>query len=141
MYYGIGTKENILADLHTQISKISGIQLVDWQRGLQLGPSPEEYPGVFINDFRIDKEKKLKDLYKNSYSVVLVGFVWAEESENLGTVLNTLIKKVQEAVTADPTRDSNAYDTSIVTIATDGGSKHPQGLFVMDLLILYFSEE
>lgn len=140
-YYGYGSKENILVDLDTVIKAVSGIAYVDWQRSDPTGINPDRYPGVFINDLRIDRIQLLGDVWKNTFTVMLVGFVWAEDNENLGTVLNTFISAVKTAVLTDKTRDSNARDTNIDVIATDGGSRHPQGQFLMDLAIQFYSQD
>lgn len=139
IYRGLGTKEEILKSLDTAISGITGIAYVDWQRSDPTGIDPSRYPGVFINDLRIDRVQLLGDIWRNNYTVALVGFVWAEDDENLGTILNTFITAVKTAVLADITRNSNAYDTDVEIIATDAGSKHPQGEFIMSLLILFYS--
>ena len=139
IYRGLGTKEGILTSLDTAISAVSGIAYVDWQRSDPTGIDPDRYPGVFINDLRIDRVQLLGDIWKNTYTVALVGFVWAEDDENLGTILNTFITAVKTAVLDDISRNSNAYDTDIEVIATDAGSKHPQGEFIMSLLILFYS--
>ncbi|TET09093.1 hypothetical protein E3J84_05505 [Candidatus Aerophobetes bacterium] len=139
VYRGLGTKEEILKSLDTAISAVSGIAYVDWQRSDPTGIDPDRYPGVFINDLRIDRVQLLGDIWKNTYTVALVGFVWAEDDENLGTILNTFITAVKTAVLGDISRNNNAYDTDIEIIATDAGSKHPQGEFIMSLLILFYS--
>ena len=139
IYRGLGTKEGILTSLDTAISAIDGIAYVDWQRSDPTGIDPTRYPGVFINDLRIDRVQLLGDIWKNTYTVALVGFVWADEGDNLGTALNTFITAVKTAVLTDISRNSNAYDTDIEVIATDAGSKHPQGQFIMSLLILFYS--
>lgn len=139
MYYGLGTKEDIFTDLYTQIAAITDIGKVDWQRGVKLGVKLSEYPGVFINFLRIEKQKMLKDLFKNILTVMLVCFVKAGPSEDLGTELNTFINSVETAVLSDPYRDSNAYDTEIQTIALEDGSRHPLGMFIMELVIPFYS--
>jgi len=139
VYRGLGSKEAILKSLDVAISAVSGIAYVDWQRSDPTGIDPSRYPGVFINDLRIDRIQLLGDIWKNNYTVALVGFVWAEDGENLGTILNTFITAVKTAVLADISRNSNAYDTDVEVIATDAGSKFPQGEFIMSLLILFYS--
>ena len=100
VHRGLGTKEAILKSLDTAISGIliPKIAYVDWQRSDPTGIDPSRYPGVFINDLRIDRVQLLGDIWKNTYTVALVGFVWAEDDENLGTVLNTFITAVKTAV-------------------------------------------
>ena len=71
-YYGIGSKEAILAQLDTVLNTIVGIKFVDYQRVLSSGIGPEKYPGVFINDVSTDKERLLKDLYRNSFGCSFV---------------------------------------------------------------------
>lgn len=138
-YYGLGTKEAILTDLATQIGTITGIKHVEWQRTDPRGISAHLNPGCFINDLRTDREQKLGDIWKNTLTVVLVGFVWAQSGENLGTVMNTFQVAMKGKVLIDPTRDSNARDTNVDTIVTDGGSHHPQGQFMISLTIIFYS--
>jgi len=140
-YYGKGTKEGILASLETALNTISGIKFVDYQRIYDAGITPDQYPGVFINDIEVRKEQVLKDIVRNTFSVGLVLWVWAREGEDLATKLNTFVENVKDAVMADPYRDSNAYSTRIMTIATDAGSRYPQGLGLMTLEIIYFGDE
>ena len=139
IYRGLGSKEGVLTSLDTAISAITGIKYVDWQRSDPTGIDPDRYPGVFINDLRTDRVQLLGDIWKNNYTVALVGFVWGGEDENLGTRLNTFITAVKTAVLEDISRNSNAYDTDIEVIVTDAGSKHPQGEFIMTLAILFYS--
>lgn len=139
--YQRGTKEAILTDLYNAINAISGIQFVDWQRTYDENITKERCPGVFINDIRTDKTKLLKDVTKNGLMVGIVGWVWADDGEELGTVLNTFIENVKDAIITDRGRSSNAYTTDIDTIQTDGGNIHPQGQFIIMLSITFFSSE
>lgn len=120
-------------------SIITKIKTVDFQKTDPRGASPERYPGIFINDLRTDREQKLGDIWKNIFTVVLVGFVWAQGTENLATKLNDFIVATKGKVLADPSRNSNARDTNVDTIVTDGGSYHPQGQFMMSLAIIFYS--
>ena len=141
MYYGKGTEEGILTNLYTVINVISGIGFVDWQRIEDTGIDSTKYPGVFINSVRTDKERKLQDIVKNKLSIALVCWVWAATGENLGSKIHTFANVVRDAVAADPTRNNNARNTVIESITTDGGSRFPQGMFIMPLLITYYSEK
>lgn len=141
IYYGKGTKENILANLGTVLNTISGINFVDYQRMYNSGITKEKYPGVFINDVRTDKDRILKDVVKNMFTVGFVGFVWVDEGEDLSTAMNAFMESVKDKVMLDNTRDSNAYDTRIIVIETDAGSRFPQGVFLLLLEILFFSDE
>lgn len=140
-YYGVGTEEAILNDLYVQISSITGINFVDYQRIQASGISPDMYPGCFINAVRTDKKRLLKDIVRNNLAVALVGWVWATDDEDLLTKLNTFINSVRAKVIADPYRNSNALNTAIRSITTDGGSRHPQGQFVTILEIVYFGAD
>ena len=141
IYYGKGTKEKILANLGTEIGTVTGINFVDYQRMYNSGITKEKYPGVFINDVRTDKERILKDIVKNIFNVGFVGFVWVDEGEDLSTALNAFMESVKDKIMLDNTRDSNAYDTRIVVVETDAGSRFPQGVFLILLEILFFSSE
>ena len=140
-YYGLGTKTNILNDLEIQILKVTGIKHVEWQRTDPRGIAPQLYPGCFINDLRTDREQKLGDIWKNILTVVIVGFVWAQAGENLGSKMNTFMNSIKTKILIDPCRDSNARDTDVDVIATDGGSHHPQGQFMMTLTITFYSSD
>ena len=140
-YYGLGSTEAILDDLYAQIDAIPSVKTVDWQRAKDMGADREKYPGVYINYRDIEKTKLLKDLFKNIFTVILVGWEYVAEDGDLGTAMNTLISNLETAVLADPYRDSNAYDTEIRFIATDAGSRHPQGQLIMDLMIIFYSEK
>lgn len=141
-YYGKGTTEGILASLYAQINSITGIGFVDYQRAYNSGITKDKYPGCFINYIRVDKVQVLKDIVKNNpFTVGLVLWVWADEGEDLGTVLNTFIEAVKDKVRTDPNQDNNAYSTNITVIETDSGSKFPQGMAIMMLEIVFFSDE
>jgi len=141
MYYGIGSREAILADLETQLLKIVGIKFVDYQRIEASGIDPDKYPGCFINDVSTDKERLLKDLVKNAFGVSLILWVWAKENENLATKMNIFIDEVKDKIAADPTRGNQAYDSIIESVNTDGGARFPQGLCIINLVIIFYSEE
>lgn len=140
-YFGIGTKEEILANLDTVLNTVSGIKFVDYQRIRASGASVDKYPGVFINDAATDKERLLKDLIRNMFGVQLILWVWAKADEDLITKQNAFIEEVKNKVMADPTRENKAYDTIIESISTDSGSRHPQGMAVINLAIPFYSEE
>lgn len=140
-YYGLGTVEEILKDLYTQIDAITGMKTVDWQRAADMGADMEKYPGVYINYRDVERKKLLKDLFENTFTVILVGWVKVAVDGDLGTAVNTLILDLRTAVLADPYRNSNAYDTEVRFIATDAGSRHPLGQMIMDLMIVFYSEK
>jgi len=138
-YYGLGTKEKILEDLDTQMNAIDGIKFVDYQRVLASGIGPEKYPGIFINDVSTDKEKLLKDLYRNIFGCSLISWVWATVEEELATKMNASTVIVRGKIMADPTRNKQAYDTVIENVSTDGGSRWPQGMTILNMAIVYYS--
>jgi hypothetical protein len=140
-YYGKGTELEVLTDLHTQLSAVTGVKFVDFQRIASSGIDPTRYPGCFINSVRTDKQRLLKDIVRNVFAVAIVGWEWADQNENLITVLNTFIDAVKVKVMTDTTRGSKALSTEIRSITTDGGSRHPQAQFVIILDIIYFSSE
>jgi len=141
IYYGKGSKEAILSNLGSELGEITGIQFVDYQRVYNSGIDKDKYPGVFINDLRTDKTRVLKDVVRNIFTVGIVGFVWVDDDEDLATELNSFMESVKDKLMEDNTRSSNAYDTRITTIETDAGSRHPQGVFIIILEILFFSSE
>lgn len=140
-YYGLGTKEEILSNLGTVLNTVTGIKFVDYQRVRASGASIDKYPGTYINDVTVDKERLLKDLVKNTFGVALVCWVWAATDEDLATVLNAFMELVKSKIMADPTRGSKAYDTAIESVGTDGGSRHPQGQAIVSLAIVFYSNE
>jgi len=144
MYYGLGTAEEILANLYSVLTGITGtwkLEFCDYQRVEASGVNPEDYPGVYINNLRIDKERLLKNLVRNVFTVVLVGWMWASEDGKLATEMNDFIEKVKDTVMLDPYRNSKAYDTQIKIIATDAGSRYPQGQFLLTMEITFYSDE
>lgn len=140
-YYGLGTKTGILTDIETQLNTITDIQFVDWQRVEPAGPDPGDYPGIYINDVAEDKQRLLKDLVRNTFGISLVGWVWAEDDENLGTKINSFAEDIKDKIMTDPNRNENAYDTVIESVNTDGGSRWPQGMVIVNIAVLYFSQE
>jgi len=135
------TKEAIMTALGVKFNAISGIKFVDYQRVYDQGIDKARSPGVFLNDVRIDKEKLLSDITKNEFTIGVVGFVWAEEDENLATILNAFLETCKDAVVSDRRLVGTVYTTNIDVIETDGGNRHPQGVFVMMLLVTFFSSE
>lgn len=135
------TKEAVMTALGAKFSAISGIAFVDYQRVYDQGIDKARCPGVYLNDVRIDKEKLLSDITKNEFTIGVVGFVWAEDDENLATILNTFLESCKDAVISDRSLGGIVYTTNIDVIETDGGNRHPQGMFVMMLLVTFFSSE
>jgi len=140
-YYGLGSKEGILADLKTQLDTISGIKFVDYQRIRASGIGPDKYPGIFVNDASTEQERMLKDLVRNVFGVQLVCWCWATGENTLGTQMNAFSVTIKGKIMADPYRNSNAYDTIIENISTDSGSRNPQGMIVINLAIPFYSEK
>lgn len=141
-YYGKGTKEGIMNYLGTAMNGITGIKFVDYQKVYDAGIKIEKCPGVYLNDVRVDKTKILKDIIKDIFTVGLVGYVHAKQNEKLSTVLNTFMELVKDKIIVDPTYyNYNIYDSRILVIETDAGSRHPQGMFVMMVEVIFFSSE
>jgi len=140
-YYGPGTKEEILKDIDTQLNTIEGIKFIDYQRVLSSGIGPEKYPGAFINDVSTDKERLLKDLSRNIFGCSLVCWVMAAKDEDLATKMNAFVVIVKGKIMKDPTRGKKAYDTVIESISTDGGSRWPQGMTILNTAIVFYSED
>ena len=139
-YYGFGNKTTILNNLQTSLSDVEGCNFIDWQRMNFHGIREQDYPGYFINSLRVDRTKMLTDLYKNSFSVSVVGFVLISEGEQLGTVLEDWTSKAEAAILADQTMGNQAYSTTIDYTVTDGGIRTPQGRFIMNLTVIYYSQ-
>ena len=140
-YFGTGTKSGILTNLYNKINAISGIKFVDWQRRYDSGITPDRCPGCYINDVREDKTKLLSNIVQNLFTVAVIAWVWAAQGENLGSKLNAFIDSVKEAIMSDQSQSNNAYSTIIQIVETDAGTRHPQGLGIIMLQIVYYSEK
>jgi len=143
MYYGKGSKEEIMNYIGTVLNTIitPKIKFVEYQKIYDSGMTKNRCPGCNVNDVRIDKTKILKDIVRNTFQVGIVGYVYAGSGEVLSTVLNTFMEAVKDKVVLDPTCGNEAYDSRTILIETDAGSRHPQGMFVQMLEIIYFSDE
>jgi len=140
-YFGVGSKEEIFSNLDTVISAVSGINHVDYQRDDVHGLKYENYPGVYINDLGTSKEYRCQNIVKNAFAVGLILFVWADDDEDLMTVMNAFVEDVKDAIMTDPTRGSKAYSTHIDDVLTDAGSNHPQAVVGIKITIIYYSSE
>lgn len=141
MLYKLSSREVIMEKMDTAVRAIPGIAYVDWQRAYDMGITRERHPGCYINDIRVDKEKLLKDITKNLWSIGIIGFVWADDGESLGTVQNTFTELVKDAIISNRTWDGEVYTTNIILIETDWGNRHPQGMFSMMLQVAFWSAE
>lgn len=139
--YGKGTKEEIMNHLGTAMLAISGIKFVEYQKVYDSDMKANRCPGCYVNDVRIDKLKILDDVVKNIFQAAIVGFVYARSGEVLSTILNTFMEQVKDAIILDRSRDGKAYDTNILIVETDAGSRYPQGMFVCMLEIVFYSSE
>lgn len=139
--YGKGTKEEIINHLGIAMLAITGIKFVEYQKVYDSDMKANRCPGCYVNDVRIDKEKILDDVVKNIFQVGIVGFVYAKSGEILSTILNIFMEQVKDAVILDRSRGGKAYDTKIILIETDAGSRYPQGMFVCMLEIIFYSSE
>jgi len=135
------TKELIMQKLGVKFNAISGIQFVDFQRIYNQGITKDRCPGVYLNDVRIDKEKLLSDITKNEFTIGVVGFIHVDDGDDLATSLNTFLEACKDAVIADRSLAGTVYTINIDVIETDGGNRHPQGMFVMMVLVTFFSAE
>lgn len=139
--YGKGMKEEIMNHLGAAMLAIPGIKFVEYQKVYDSDMKANRCPGVYINDVRIDKEKILDDVVKNTFTAAIVGFVYARSGEVLSTILNIFMEQVKDAVILDRSRGGKAYDTKILIVETDAGSRYPQGMFVVMNEIIFFSDE
>ena len=140
-YYGLGTKESILANLKVVLDTVTGIMFVDYQRIRASGASVDKYPGAYINDVATDKTKLLKDVIRNMFGVQLVLWIWAAKDEDLITKQNAFVEAVKTKIVIDLTRNNQAYDTVIESVTTDSGSRHPQAMAIVNMLIVFYSEK
>lgn len=141
MYYGKGSKEEIINYLGTVLDGITGIRFVEYQKSYDSAMTKNRCPGCYVNDVRVDKTKILKDIVKNVFTVGVIGFVYAGSGEVLSTVLNVFMELVKDKIVLDPTCGNEAYDSRTTIIETDAGSRYPQGMFVQMLEIIFFSAE
>ena len=139
--YGKGTKDEIMNHLGTAMLGIEGIKFVEYQKVYDSDMKANRCPGCYVNDVRIDKIKILDDVVKNTFTAAIVGFVYARSGEVLSTVLNDFMEKVKDGVILDRSRGGKAYDTKILIVETDAGSRYPQGMFVCMLEIVFYSSE
>lgn len=144
-YFAKGSEEGILANLYSVLKTLASpytLNFLDYQRVYPpAGGRPEDYPGIYINSMRIDKVRLLKDIVHNIFTVALVSWWWASDASQLATEMNAFYEAIKDKVMADTTRNSNAYDTIIQSVATDAGSRSPQGQFIIILLIPFWSDE
>ena len=64
----------------------------------------------------------------------LIGYV---KNKNIDTAKNNLIEALEEKLDIDRTRDSNAIDTQVISIATDDGSIDPVGGVIITVQCSY----
>lgn len=144
-YFAKGSKEGILANLYSVLSTLSAphaLQFLDYQRVYpNTGGRISDYPGCYLNDMRIDKVRLLKDIVHNVFTVALVCWLWAQNESQLATEMNAFYEAIKDKIMADTTRNNNAYDTVIQSVATDAGSRSPQGQFIIVLQIPFWSDE
>lgn len=140
-YFGRGDKALIMKNIHDIIEAIPNLaNKVDYQRDYAATTiTPEKYPGCFVNDIVEDKEQVLGDIFRNTLSVGIVGWLRVEDGENLWAKQNTMAKSILDALMVDVTRGSQAYSTTPTRLTTDFGSRHPIGLFVIVLTIVFYA--
>lgn len=138
-YYGKGTKEKIISYIAGEITKITGVTFVDYQRSYDTGIGPEKMPGAFVNDVYEEKRQVLADVVRNTLQVGVVCWVRATEAEGLWEKLDGFIQSILAAVRKDSTLGNQAYSATISRVATDSGSRHPVGVAVIMVEVTYFS--
>ena len=140
VFYGKGTKSTIMANLAALIKPgIAGVVFVDYQRDYDTGIGPEKVPGAFVNDIDEAKEQILKDVVKNTLQVGITCWTRAAEGENLWAKLNTFVQAIVTAIRSDPSLTNQAYTATVSRIGTDSGSRHPIGVAVIIVQVIYFS--
>ena len=141
MYYGYGSKALIIAKIASLVSSISGVVFCDYQRAYDTGIGPEKMPGAFVNDISEEKEKKLSDIFRNRVQFGIVGWTRATENENLWTKMNDFSIAIIKKINADPSLGNQSYSATPSRITTDSGARHPVGLFVIIVEVIYFSKD
>jgi hypothetical protein len=141
MLFKKSSKETIIQAIGTLVKAITDIEYVDFQRQYDQSVTRDKCPGCFVNDVRIDKVHMLTDIIRNSFMIGIVGFEYAEEDEDLGTLMNAFIEQIKGAVTADRTLGGEAYSLKVDLIETDGGNRHPQCVFVIILTVVFYSSD
>ena len=135
------SKEIIITKIGAGVAGIDEIAYSDYQRQYDQSINKSKCPGCFVNDVRVDKQTMLTDITRNTFMVGIVGFEWAEDDENLGTIMNAFIEQIKAVLVADRTLDGEAYTLTIDLIETDGGNRHPQCVFVMMLTVIFYSDD
>jgi len=139
-YYGFGVKATIIANIAALIKPgIAGVVFVDYQRAYDTGIGPEKMPGAFVNDVVEEKEKILSNVFKNKVQIGVVVWTRAEAAENLWTKMNTFAQAIIAKIDADPSIGNQAYSATCSRITTDSGARHPVGVFVIIIEVIYFS--
>jgi len=141
MYFGKGSQEEIINYLGQTLLTITGIKFVEYQRVYDSGLTVNRCPGCYVNSVRIDKTKILKDIVRNIFTVGIVGFVWAKGTEKLSTVLHAFTEQMKDKIVVDSTCGNKAYDSRVLIIENDAGSRYPQGMVVIMSEIIFFSSE
>jgi len=139
-YYGKGTKVTIMTNVAALIKPgIVGVNFVDFQRDYDTGIGPEKMPGAFVNDIDEAKTLILKNVVKNTLQLGIVCWTRAEEGESLWSKLNTFVQAIIGKVRADPSLSNQVYSATVTRIGTDSGSRHPVGIAVIVVQVVYFS--
>ena len=132
------TKKEIMDDLKSQLKKIRGIGFVEFQRVSAGHREGYEFPGIYINDASVDRTKTKDGYTKNVWGIQIIGWVQERVKGNLWIEMNTFIEAIEEKLKVPSSR---GYSISVESISTDSGTKYPQAMFVMNLLIEFFSRE
>jgi len=139
-YYGLGSKALIMKNVHDVMELISGLSgKVDYQRDYAAASiGPEKYPGAFINDVVEVKEQILADVFRNTLTIGIVGWLRVAANDNLWAKQDALSLSILTALMVDGTRGNQAYDTTPTRCNTDMGTRFPVGVFTIALDIVYY---
>ena len=105
---------------------------------------------VWINLYRVDRERVLTDLHRNKeiLRVVLIfsGRVIGKNvaKASLGTLSSTWFASVMTKLNVDPHLSNTAKILTVTSVMTDGGmlagSANPKAVAVCDLAVEYYTE-
>lgn len=135
-------RENIASNLVTTISGITSpaVKKVSRQPFPIDELSQQQYPAVLVQTIEETKEdQELGSGAKTrlaNLEFAITGYVKTNE-DNIDTARNNLASAIETELESDITRGSNALDTEVVSIETDGGSLFPYGAVIITIRVIY----
>lgn len=100
--------------------------------------SRAQYPAIFVST--AGEERGPLSLLGNSGSriaTITYNIVCYVTGSNIDTLRNDIVERVEEALVADVTRDSNAIDTQVVEVTVNNDVEPPHGEVTVVVNVLY----